>query len=266
MVEFSRTFALAFDMRGPFASNYFDLREKPMIQSERLCRLAAVLLSLVVGCHHRTPAPSPAPINEAHEAEAISLSQNVRERHMPYGTVIDPVFASSIPASPGYSSVTSYARTGDSAIWTGHYLAGEAFRYRVAPSTGALENVNVALQGLTALIDVTGKDLLARVFVPADSPYLDDIKQENSRRRFYNGSLDGKPQVWVGDTSRDQYCGAFYGLAAASDMVEDPKVRSQIRDNVTRLLDNLLANGWNVVMPDKNISTTFGPARPAIDA
>ena len=56
---------------------------------------------------------------------------------MPYGTVLDPVFASSDPESPEYSNIVGYTRAGDSAIWTGHYLAAEAFRFQVTRSPDA---------------------------------------------------------------------------------------------------------------------------------
>ena len=81
---------------------------------------------------------------------------------MPYGTIMDPVFA-----SPDSGAIISYTRTGDSAIWTGHYLAAEAFRYRVTGSASALANAAAAIAGIRGLIDITGTDVLARVAVPS---------------------------------------------------------------------------------------------------
>jgi len=49
----------------------------------------------------------------------------------------------------------------------------------------------------------------------------------------------------------------MFGLSVAYDMVDDPNVRSFIRNDVTRLLNNLLSHNWNVVLPDGRISTTF---------
>jgi hypothetical protein len=72
----------------------------------------------------------------ASEQDAITLSNIVRQRHMPYGTILDPVFA-----TPSSGQIVLYSRCGDSAIWTGHYLAGEAFRYTVTRSPQALDNV-----------------------------------------------------------------------------------------------------------------------------
>src|SRR5687768_8871917 len=49
---------------------------------------------------------------------AEDISVQIRQRHMPYGTIMDPIFS-----SPDSDVIASYTRTGDSAIWTGHYLA-----------------------------------------------------------------------------------------------------------------------------------------------
>src|SRR5262249_8946771 len=76
----------------------------------------------------------------ASELDALSISGNIQSLHMPYGTILDPVFASSDPNSPDYSTIAGYARAADSAIWTGHYLAAEAFRYQVTKSQDALDN------------------------------------------------------------------------------------------------------------------------------
>lgn len=61
----------------------------------------------------------------------------------------------------------------------------------------------------------------------------------------------------MGRTSRDQYSGVFFGLGVTYDMVDEPGVCSQIEGLITRLLDFLLRNNWDVVMPNGVISTTF---------
>ena len=62
----------------------------------------------------------------ATEADALAISANIQAIHVPYGTILDPIYA-----SPTSSQIIGYTRCGDSAIWTGHYLAAEAFRYQV---------------------------------------------------------------------------------------------------------------------------------------
>jgi hypothetical protein len=171
---------------------------------------------------------------------------------MPYGAIMDPILS-----LPDLSQVVDYTRCGDSAIWTGHYLAAEAFRYKVTGAADALNNINNALSAIDNLINVTGGNVLARCALPANSPYAASISSQESANGIYNGSIFGAPWIWVGNTSRDQYVGVFFGLTVAYDMVTDQSVRNSCSYLATRLLQNLLDNLWNVVMPDGSISTTF---------
>ena len=193
----------------------------------------------------------------ATEPDAIAISANIQRLHVPYGTMIDPVFASSDPASPEFTRVVSYTRAGDAAIWTGHYLAAEAFRYGVTRSREAQRNVRNTVNGITGLVEVTGTDLLARFYMPTTSPYVADITAGEHKHTRREGTIAGQPYYWWGNTSRDQYSGIFFGLGVAYDVVDDAQTRRHVRRVVTRMLDFLLRNGWNVVMPDGQISTTF---------
>ncbi len=191
------------------------------------------------------------------EPDALAISATIQARHVPYGTILDPIFA-----GQANDQIIDYTRCGDSAIWTGHYLAAEAFRYKVTGSADALANAESAIAGLKLLTDVTGTNLLARCAIPADSQYLISIAQQEAANGLFMGSnADGTAYMWIGNTSRDQYLGAFFGLCVAYDMIGDASTRAQIAALITRLLDNLLAHVWNVVMPDLSVSTTF-VARP----
>jgi hypothetical protein len=210
-------------------------------------RMFWILISVVVGIR---------PI-QASEADALTISQNIQRLHMPYGTILDPIFASSDPSSAAYSKLVGYTRAGDSAIWTGHYLAAEAFRYKVTQSPDALANVSKALQGIQSLLDITGSDVLARCLVPANSPYAAAIQQQEAGNGIYYNNLGGKPYFWIGNTSRDQYSGVVFGLSVAYDMIDDTNLRGLIQQDLTRILIYLLAHNWNVIMPDGKVSTTF---------
>lgn len=186
------------------------------------------------------------------EPDAVSISQAIQQRHMPNGTIIDPIFASA-----SSQEIVAYTRGGDSAIWTGHYLAAEAFRYKVTASPDALTNVWRALDGIRALRVVTGTNLLARCLVPADWAFASSITHEEAGHGIYNGTVDGRGYLWVGETSRDQYSGVLFGLGVAYDMVDEPSVRAFIQTEVTALLNFLLDHNWAVVMPNRSISTIF---------
>jgi hypothetical protein len=186
----------------------------------------------------------------ASEADAIAISQNIQALHMPFGTILDPIFA-----APDSDQVVGYTRCGDSAIWTGHYLAAEAFRYNVTRSTEALQNIRMAVGGITSLLNVTGTNLLARCFIPMTSPYAQAIIQEEASHGIFQNTQAGF--YWVGGTSRDQYSGVFFGLGVAYDLVDDSQVRSAIVSITTLLLDFLRGHNWSVRMPNGSISTTF---------
>ena len=186
----------------------------------------------------------------AGEADALAISSNIQTRHLPFGTILDPIFASSAS-----NQLVGYTRCGDSAIWTGHYLAAEAFRYQVTAAPDALTNVRNAIAGIESLVDVTGTGLLARCRVPSNSPFAAGIQSEEAHNGIYTNGPAG--YIWVGNTSRDEYAGVMFGLGVAFDMVNDPGVQDSISKLVTRVVDFLTSNAWLVVMPDGSISTTF---------
>ena len=193
------------------------------------------------------------------EAAALDIDRIIQERHWPYLTLLNPRFVTGDSTSPDFMTLapSGYTQAADNAIWTGHYLAAESFRYRVTGSADALANARKALAGITALIDVTGTDVLARFLIPLSSPYADAILAEEAHEGIHEATYNGERYAWLGNTSRDQYSGVFFGLGVAYDMIADLGVRAEIRSDVSRMLTYLLSNGWSVVMPDGTPSTTF---------
>ncbi len=179
------------------------------------------------------------------ESDAVALAANVRARHMPFGTVLDPIFASATS-----TQIVGYTRCGDSALWTGTYLAGEAFRYQVTGSAEALDNVRAALAGLKSLADVTGDNRLARCIVRADSPFAAGIESEEAHNTVHQAGAF----VWLDNTSRDQVVGAIFGLAVAYDLVSDAQVKQDAADLVGRLIGFVSRHQWS---PNDDIANTF---------
>lgn len=235
-------------------------------------RRAAALVLLTVlsaaGCADRDlvrPEPPAAPRHSytgtttPNEAEALAISQKIQESHWPYHTLLNPLYVTGDSTSPDYRTLapSGYTQAADNAIWTGHYLAAESFRYSVTRSPEALANVRKAVAGITALIDVTGTDLLARFLIPRSSPYASAVLGDEQRHGIHEATYQGQPYGWLGNTSRDQYSGVFFGLGVAYDLVDDAAVRAEIRSDVTRMLAFLTRNSWSVKMPDGSTSTTF---------
>lgn len=171
---------------------------------------------------------------------------------MPYGVVMDPVFS-----SPDSTDIRTYSRCGDAAIWTGHFLAAESFRYAVTRSPDALSNIKYSLYGIRALLDVTGNDLLARCAFPENSPYANDIIGEEGHHGVYSGMVDGAKWTWIGETSRDQIVGVMFGLTAAWNLVDDNDVKLAVPWLSSRVINYLLKHGWVTFNPDLNPTTTF---------
>jgi len=179
----------------------------------------------------------------ASEPDALAISDQIQARHLPFGTILDPFYASS-----SSTEITGYTRCGDSAIWTGHYLAAEVFRYRVTRSPAALANATRALAALDGLVEVTGNNSLARCRLPLDSPFRAGIEREEAANGVYrNPALSA---TWIGNTSRDQYLGVFFGLSVAYEHI--PSLRPAIRPLATRMADHLIAENWSpfLLRPD----------------
>jgi hypothetical protein len=244
----------------------------------RLALASFLALALAACDSDRLLAPSPAKpaspnlatalTSPASQDDADAISGDIQSLHLPYGTIIDPRFRSSDPNDPGYSQLAdnAYTHIGDAAIWTGHYLAAEAFRYRVTKSSAALDNFRKTLDGITMLLDVTGppggNNVLARFYAADGWQYAAAVQAEESKRGIYHSTINGVSYFWIGQTSRDQYSGVFFGLGAAYDLLDpldpsDAALRTQIASNVTRMLNFLLLNAWSVRMPDNTFSTTF---------
>jgi uncharacterized protein (TIGR03437 family) len=182
---------------------------------------------------------------QASESDALAISQNIQARHMPFGSLLDPIFASSTS-----DQIIGYTRCGDSALWTSAYLAAESFRYKVTQSADALRDVKNALSALKGLADVTGDNRLARCMAPADSPFTAGIAREEAS----NGIHQNAPWTWVDNTSRDQIVGAFFGLGVAFDLVDDAGVKSAASDLATRLIGFISRHQWS---PNDDITGTF---------
>jgi hypothetical protein len=179
------------------------------------------------------------------EAAALAISANIRATHMPFGSILDPVYA-----APANNVITGYTHCGDSALWTGAYLAAEAFRYSVTRSPDALTSVKAALSGLQALSAVTGDNRLARCMFFWNSPYAVGMENEEA----HNGINQNLPWIWIGNTSRDQIVGAFFGLGVAYDLVDDPWVKSTVSNLATLLIGFISRHRWS---PNDDYLSTF---------
>lgn len=128
----------------------------------------------------RTPPASAVPDPAGFDAPAQELEGAVDD-HMPHGGVLAFDFDRLAPPPLRYT----YGVGADSAIWTGHYLAAESFRYAKTQSPDAVARVKFALGGLERMFNVTtdaavfrgrtvavsgGPGILSRTARPNDDP------------------------------------------------------------------------------------------------
>lgn len=160
----------------------------------------------------------------------------LRANHLPAGQVATAFFTDG-----SLRELSRWDDVGDSAMWTGTYLAAEALRYRQTGSPDARASTIALVETLHTLFAVTGSPgYLARFAVREDDdPRIVDLVDLRSWRA-HRSTLGGASYRWLGDTSRDQYQGVVLGLALAHDAIEDGQVRDLIRGDLVTLARELM--------------------------
>jgi hypothetical protein len=155
---------------------------------------------------------------------------------------------------------------GDSAIWTGTYLAAEALRLMATGAPVARDNVRELVETLHLWFNVSGDPgMLARFATPASAslPYeIGDL--DCSHTRVHCGvDYQGKSYDYVGHISRDQYQGVMLGYALAYQALgpEDEAIRSLIREDAVELVRELMKERTLPIQITYN-----GTALPTFDA
>lgn len=149
----------------------------------------------------------------------------------------------------------------------GNYLAMESFRYAATKSEDAREKAGKSYAFLQQLEEVTGGDgYFARTIVPAgwteklhDGNDTFDTRQraeelvKEPRAKVvetrWHYSAD-KKWLWKGDASSDEWCGHMMGYFFFYELVADEKQKVMVRHHVARLVDHLMAHGYNMMDAD----------------
>jgi hypothetical protein len=155
------------------------------------------------------------------------------------------------------TAIDGYRGLGDSAAWTGHYLAAQALRYSVTGDEQIVARINDTLDKLDLLTRVTGTDgSLARHAVPIsalqspNSPFAsyyrvyggstsDPVLGENA----HYGAAPYDNYAWLGGTWMDTYDGVNFGLAATHKYVNDGQTRAKVAEISERMTDHLADDG-----------------------
>ncbi len=197
------------------------------------CR-PAVSLPLFRDDPSRLPPPRPMPASRGVLLEkALEYERQMGERHLsPEGLVVYRVREEGPPT----------LSLADAAIWTGCYVAAEAFRWKVTADPEARQRLMASLNALHLLHQVTGKKgLLARAVRRSTVPAPEE------RKRWRQGKKGYREYRWMGDVSVDQVDGVFFGYAIAFDLLDEPTVRAEIAASVGAIADHLLDHRMQII-------------------
>lgn len=101
----------------------------------------------------------------------------------------------------------------DSALWTGTYVASQAYRHKLTGSTDALNNVIKSVQGLLTLVEITGNPkTFARTLRPATG---------NPTGTWHAGTGAFANLEWEEGGNNDMFKGVIYGILSAYNVLCD---------------------------------------------
>ena len=159
--------------------------------------------------------------------KAGAYMDNYMAYHLPDGLNADIIWTNHSRTAVASFPNTGYTGLGDSAAWTGHYLASLALRYSVTGESQLLGKISATLDSIDMLTRVSGRDgHLARHAIP-----LSRLTQSGSNYRAYyrryggdegdaylgqeafSGSYSGADYAWLGNQQRDAYIAVNLGLA-----------------------------------------------------
>ncbi len=147
------------------------------------------------------------------------------------------------------TKLAGYSGAGDSCIWTGIYLGSQALRYGATGDPEAKKNIllNVAaLDGYLHVTNTTG--FIARYWGMQKSlMYQGDewCRNKPDCHKVSAGKYNGS--YWVGETTKDQYTGWFFGMALAYEFVDDEECRRKVRDDILEVVNTLIKNDWIII-------------------
>lgn len=226
-------------------------------------RLSAIALALLAasGCSIAPPPRCCPPSASAGElaknvetlrSRADGFQRIVDEKldpHWEYGILLSVYFT-----DPSMTTAAGYDDAADAALYTGVYAAAQAFRYASARDSRekerALAGVRKAADALHTLATAPGyAGGLARAVTTRPASIC-----QGTTYCYTNA----QGLTWLGNTSRDQYTGWWFGNAIVYQLVDDPRIRATIRKDVREMITAI--RGWNYRLHDRNGQPNSGTA------
>lgn len=150
-------------------------------------------------------------------------------------------------------------------LYTGLYVAGEAFRYAVAKREGDIAEITASLVRLRDLVDayeilseVGGNDTWPRYAVP-----ITDLAKEKFPGYGFEATKDrniveyrGYNWSCVNHKSRDVTIGQMFAMSMIYNLVDDPDIRSRTGVIIDRTVSYLYESNWRIFDIDGQQHTT----------
>ncbi len=177
-------------------------------------------------------------------AKAAAFDQVASQRHLGPDGLLRNVYLTA-----DLSSVQEYQHVENVILWSGMYLASQAFRYAVTGEAEAQDNARRVLVGLTDLTRITGvSGLYGRSLDRPDVTYNFDGRGTESWTESTAPGYEG--WAFRNDVSKDGYAGLMFGYAAALEHFDDPALLEQIRARLREVADHIVGNGLQIVDTD----------------
>ncbi len=190
--------------------------------------------------------------------KAEQYEKLVRARHVrPPGLVEHCILK-----RPGDLTQHAPTDTDNDGLFTGLYVAAEAYRHAATGDEQAAEFARESYRAMEYLQTVTGTEgFIARTVVPSAWTSVSDRNrsytpqqvafEQVANPRFrrvderWRKSSDGK-WLWKGDTSSDEISGHYFAYGVYFDLVADEQERERVAALVRRVTDHIIDGGFTL--------------------
>jgi len=159
-------------------------------------------------------------------------------------------------------------------LWTGLYIASQAFRYAVTREPGVLDHLRVLMDGFERGMKITGDPgVFTREYItpgltgmacPTDpSAYIPDVEKDDNKwvkidtdgtvlvydptaaaftRTSHKVPAEYAGYCWLDNVSKDEYAGHMMGLGTLLKLVDDPGIHARAEALAEQVADHLMRN------------------------
>ena len=191
-----------------------------------------------------------------------------------------------VEAEATYDDVAAWWSGENDGLWSGLYLASQAFRYAVTREAEVLATIKTLLAGEVTRMAVTGvPGIFTRQFIPPDVPgiacptddaaYVTDVEKDDNKwvqirddgcvwvipnetmqwTKTEHCGLDAyKGWCFLDNVSQDEYAGHMLALAALYKLVDDPDVQATTKDLIGQVAVHLMEHDLTLIDWDGRVT------------